>query len=313
VLVASSSGQTSCSLTPAQVSSGPLYVPHAPKKKSVCDKVDGLVELKILTDKSKCEGISCWGERNVTQAHRIRVSGTIRDTSCNPIPGAQVDLWQPSPGGRYGAIRPELNEQGFCRSVIFADNSGRYEFETYESGSYGVFSGFLPFYGDIPPWIPRHIHVIAWSKGFKVFLTQLYFDSDPAVDFDFRAGMAKLNLGAEEPALRLQFKQCPNNDNNNDKCATMDFTMDSATTEPEKSFGTLEEASFHQNCVVTPFSPGQPFPLCHPWLIPFVRVEVMFGLLFTAIAFLLWIVKTLVCCIFCRHRSSSHHHHHKKD
>ncbi len=293
------SGTRHCSPTPTQITAGPLYLPHAPRKSHICDpRPSEEVTLRILTDKGNCNGGFCWGlTRNTSTAvPRIRISGVVQDTECNPIPGAQLDIWQPSPEGQYGPVRPELNQTGYCRGVVTADSNGRYEFETYPSGSYGLFSGFLPLVGDLPPWVPRHIHAIVWSKGHKILQTQLYFENDPTVDFDFRAELASQSLGANEKALRLHFSPCAAGSQM--ECATMDFVLPKVPEgAKEATLTTLEAAAFHVNCEGD-WNPGQPWPLCHPWAIPFVRADLMLGTFFLIIFGLLAVVGAIGACCF---------------
>ena len=277
IAVALASSET-CAPTASQQVAGPLYVPNAPRKKTICDALPIQPTLRILAENATtCGGTYCGGTRIERPARRIRVRGIVRDAKCRPIRGAQVDVWQPSPDGRYGSARPSVGEQGFCRAVAETGADGVYDFETYEPGSYGLFTGFLPVIGDMPPWVPRHIHFIVFAPTYEPIVTQLYFEADPAVDYDFRAGLANTTLGADNKALRMHFAPCT--DAPGLDCSTMDFVLTPATSEISLSFTTLEAAAYHWNCVLAPWSPGRPYPLCDPWAIEYLRADAVFPVL----------------------------------
>lgn len=72
-------------------------------------------------------------------------------TDCKPIPGAKIELWLNGPNGRYG-------DQ--WRATLYADQNGRYRFESH-----------LPVpYGSRPP----HIHIIVNGPEHAELITQHY-------------------------------------------------------------------------------------------------------------------------------------------
>jgi len=70
---------------------------------------------------------------------------------CTPIPGAKIELWTTGPDGRY-------DER--WRATLYADQTGRYHFETHPPGPYGS--------------RPPHIHLIVNAPGFSELVTQHY-------------------------------------------------------------------------------------------------------------------------------------------
>jgi hypothetical protein len=135
-----------------------------------------------------------------------------------------------------------------------------------------------------------------WGQGYKLLQTQLYFENDPTVDFDFRAELASQTFGATEKAFRFHFSPCAGEE---DKlCATMDFVLARAPLgSKEASYKTLEVAAFHANCDAN-WDPGQPWPLCHPWAIPFVRADLI-SVIFVLIVFALLAAIGAIgtCCV----------------
>src|ERR671910_165022 len=91
---------------------------------------------------------------------RLRVSGYVYDTACQPVPGALLDFWQADDAGVYDNTGYRL------RGHQFADDEGRFELETIVPGLY--------------PGRTRHIHVIAQAPDQPVLITQLYFPDEPS-------------------------------------------------------------------------------------------------------------------------------------
>ncbi len=91
---------------------------------------------------------------------RLVVSGAVLTTDCRPAGRALVDVWHADAEGAYD------NEGYRLRGHLFADDAGRYRFETIVPGLY---SGRA-----------RHIHVKVRRPGGRVLTTQLYFPREPA-------------------------------------------------------------------------------------------------------------------------------------
>ncbi len=71
--------------------------------------------------------------------------------TCQPIPGARVELWQAGPDGSY---------HDAWRATIYTDKRGRYRLETFNP----------PPYANRPP----HIHILVDMKGYAGLITQHY-------------------------------------------------------------------------------------------------------------------------------------------
>lgn len=95
---------------------------------------------------------------------RLVLAGAVVTTACAPVAGALVDIWQCDDAGVY-------DNQGYTlRGHQFADDQGRYQFETIVPGLY--------------PGRTRHIHVKVQAPGGPVLTTQLYFPDEPGNDAD---------------------------------------------------------------------------------------------------------------------------------
>ena len=150
--------------TPAQTE-GPFFTPDSPQRTS------------LLADAG--------------QGTRLVVSGAVLTTDCRPVGRALVDVWQADDEGAYD------NEGYRLRGHLFADEAGRYRFETIVPG---VYSGRT-----------RHIHVKVQRPGGRVLTTQLYFPGEPANESD----------GIFRPELVMDVR-----DGANGKEASFDFVLE---------------------------------------------------------------------------------------
>ncbi|MCP4819851.1 MAG: hydroxyquinol 1,2-dioxygenase, partial [Shimia sp.] len=117
----------------------------------------------------------------------LLVEGTVKDTDGNPIPGAQIDIWQTAPNGMYSSQDPEQDIHSF-HGLMTADENGRYAFTTVRPVEYTVPSDGPV--GDIlnatgrHPWRPSHLHYIVSADGFRSLVTEVFPDDDPYLDQD---------------------------------------------------------------------------------------------------------------------------------
>ena len=128
------------------------------------------------------------------------VSGTVRTTTGDPLPGAALEIWQIDANNVYSGINtsdflplnipndstgvPEHN----LRATVVADDEGHYEFRTVmpgvetlgldETGPLGSLLDALRFEGKRP----LHVHATVSARGCLPLTTQIYFDGDPLVD-----------------------------------------------------------------------------------------------------------------------------------
>jgi len=127
------------------------------------------------------------------------VSGTVRSTMGDPLPGAILDIWQIDANRVYSGMStadfgglnipndstgvPEFN----LRGRIVADSVGRYEFRTVMPGTETLgFAHGSPLTAltqalALPGMRPLHIHSIVSAEGCVPLTTQIYFDGDPLV------------------------------------------------------------------------------------------------------------------------------------
>jgi hydroxyquinol 1,2-dioxygenase len=117
----------------------------------------------------------------------LMAEGVIKDTGGNPIPGAQLDIWQTAPNGLYASQDEEQDTYSFHGLMTVGDD-GRYAFTTVKPVEYTVPSDGPV--GDIlracgrHPWRPSHLHYIVTAPGYKSLVTEIFPDDDPYLDED---------------------------------------------------------------------------------------------------------------------------------
>lgn len=117
----------------------------------------------------------------------LLVEGTVRDTSGNPIAGAELDIWQTAPNGMYSSQDPDQHIHSF-HGLMTTDENGRYAFTTVRPVSYTVPDdgpvGEILRAAGRHPWRPSHLHYILKAKGFRTLVTEVFPDDDPYLDDD---------------------------------------------------------------------------------------------------------------------------------
>lgn len=99
---------------------------------------------------------------------RLALGGRVMSTSCEPIDGAVLDIWQANAKGDYDL-------DGFrYRGAMTTDAKGRWQLRSIVPGRY--LNGRR--------YRPAHLHVKLRAPGYRSLTTQLYFDDDPYNDGD---------------------------------------------------------------------------------------------------------------------------------
>ncbi|MGI9600863.1 MAG: hypothetical protein ACR2QE_03190 [Acidimicrobiales bacterium] len=100
--------------------------------------------------------------------HPLRLGIRVVDDRCQPIPGAQVEIWHTDATGDYssyednGSGKDEGDGTTFLRGLQTADDDGILEFQTIYPGWYEGRA--------------VHIHATVLVDGANALTTQLYFD-----------------------------------------------------------------------------------------------------------------------------------------
>jgi protocatechuate 3,4-dioxygenase beta subunit len=135
------------------------------------------------------------GRSGKAQGQVIHLMGRVLDMKGEPIPGAQVEIWQANTFGRYthpGDRNPaplDPNFDGY--GVQVTDAEGQYRFKTIKPGAYPAAEGWVR---------PPHIHFCVTSRSNRL-ITQLYFDGEPLNEKDL---LLKDTLNKESLITKLR-------------------------------------------------------------------------------------------------------------
>jgi protocatechuate 3,4-dioxygenase beta subunit len=97
----------------------------------------------------------------------LSLVGRVLSTSCQPLAGALLDVWQADDRGDEPAQYDQVGWR--LRGTLHADDDGAYQLRTIIPGHYLNGQQFRP----------AHIHVKASAAGHALLTTQLYFAGDP--------------------------------------------------------------------------------------------------------------------------------------
>jgi catechol 1,2-dioxygenase len=132
--------------------------------------------------------------RSDTQGVPLFVTGYVKDTGGNPVPDAEVDVWQASPAGLYENQDPEQAEMNL-RGKFRTDKEGVFAFRSVKPSGYPIPTngpvGDLLNALDRHPFRPAHIHTLIHKPGFKTIASQLYSHDDPRLHSDAQFGVTR--------------------------------------------------------------------------------------------------------------------------
>jgi hydroxyquinol 1,2-dioxygenase len=110
----------------------------------------------------------------------IALWGQIADASGQPIPHAQVTVWQTATDGRYDIQSDPVATD--CRGIFTTDAKGNYLLASVKPKGY-----FIPMDGPVGAMIraqhrhgmrPAHIHFLISAPGYRELVTALYMEGD---------------------------------------------------------------------------------------------------------------------------------------
>ena len=142
---------------------GPFHVDGAPRYAHGADIANG------------ARGVPC------------RVRGTVRGVGGEPVPGAQLDVWQSDADGLYDVQHPGL-DHAQARGIFTADGEGRFHFRSILAMPYAI-----PHDGPVGrllqalgrhPWRPAHLHFLIEAPGYETLTTHVFRRDDPYLDSD---------------------------------------------------------------------------------------------------------------------------------
>jgi hydroxyquinol 1,2-dioxygenase len=115
------------------------------------------------------------------------VRGSVRGLDGEPVPGAEIHVWQADAEGKYDVQRADLQAPQ-ARGVLHANSRGEYHFRSILAEAYPI-----PDDGPVGemleatkrhPWRPAHLHFMIKAPGYETLITHVFRNGDPYLDSD---------------------------------------------------------------------------------------------------------------------------------
>jgi hydroxyquinol 1,2-dioxygenase len=114
------------------------------------------------------------------------VRGTVRGLDGEPVPGAEIHVWQADAEGKYDVQRE--GDAHKARGVLHANGKGEYHFRSILAEAYPI-----PDDGPVGdmlkatkrhPWRPAHLHFMIQAPGYETLITHVFRNGDAYLDSD---------------------------------------------------------------------------------------------------------------------------------
>ncbi len=157
---------------------GPFYVPGAPEFPLGADVANGAA------------GIAC------------EVRGRVTGQRGEPVPGAELHVWQADAQGRYDVQRADLDGHQ-ARGVLHAGPQGEYHFRSVLAEAYpipddGPVGDMLKATGR-HSWRPAHLHFMIKAPGYETLITHVFRAGDQYLDSDAVFGVRESLIAHWQP------------------------------------------------------------------------------------------------------------------
>jgi hydroxyquinol 1,2-dioxygenase len=136
--------------------------------------------------------------RSPTPGPALFVTATVRDQQGQPVPGAEVDVWQSSTEGFYENQDPGQADMNL-RGKFTTDDEGRISFRSIKPAGYPI-----PIDGPVGRLLraqgrhnmrPAHVHFLIQKPGYKTHISQVYVNDDPNLQTDVQFGVTQALVG----------------------------------------------------------------------------------------------------------------------
>jgi maleylacetate reductase len=114
------------------------------------------------------------------------VSGTVRGTGGEPVPGARIEVWESDEDGFYDVQYPDGRTGG--RGWLRSAPDGNYRFWSVRPAPYPIPDdgpvGDLLTAAGRGPMRPAHLHFKVEAPGYRTLITHIFVAGDPYLDRD---------------------------------------------------------------------------------------------------------------------------------
>ncbi|WP_207004504.1 intradiol ring-cleavage dioxygenase [Trinickia mobilis] len=128
------------------------------------------------------------------------ISARVMTTNGEPLPGAEVDVWQADSEGYYDVQDTQWSSDNMSlRARFITDESGTLSIRTVNPKNYPI-----PTDGTVGqmleamhrhPMRPAHIHFMVKKPGYDTLITHIFSDGDPYLDSDTVFGVRSNCIG----------------------------------------------------------------------------------------------------------------------
>lgn len=140
--------------------------------------------------------------RSHTPGPALLFKGWIRDGQGQPIPGAEIDIWQSSAHGLYENQDPKQADMNL-RGKFTSDADGSFNFRSVKPSGYPVPTegptGALLRAQKRHNFRPAHVHFLIYKPGYKTITSQVYDPTDANLETDSQFGVTKALIGDYVP------------------------------------------------------------------------------------------------------------------
>lgn len=132
--------------------------------------------------------------RSDTPGPRVFVDLRYVDTNGDPIEGVEVDVWHASTVGLYESQDPAQADMNL-RGKLTTDARGHIWFSSIRPAGYPIPThgvvGRLLAAQNRHPYRPAHLHALAFKRGFKTLVSQIFADDDERLGSDVQFGVTE--------------------------------------------------------------------------------------------------------------------------
>jgi catechol 1,2-dioxygenase len=136
--------------------------------------------------------------RSPTPGPALVFRGRVTGPGGEPIGGAEVDVWHPSPVGLYENQDPTQADMNL-RGKFTTEPDGWFSFRSVKPSGYPVPTdgptGALLRAQKRHNFRPAHLHFLIHKPGFKTIASQVYDPADPHLETDSQFGVTRALIG----------------------------------------------------------------------------------------------------------------------